>query len=177
MKNANPVSLAWRWGTVFGLALGLAGCGQGEPTVTAAPKTVEDYFTIKVGTHPVRMQLAVLLPEMQRGLMGRRELGRDVGMLFVYVRPDALSFWMRDTPLPLDIGFFSPGGELREIYALYPYDETPVKSRNQRLQFALEMNQGWFSERGVKPEARLDLKALATALKERGFEPRRFGLE
>lgn len=162
---------------MLGLAVGLAGCGQSEPAKAVTPKTAEDYFTIKVGDHPVRMQLAVMLPEMQRGLMGRRELGSDDGMLFVYTKPDQLSFWMRNTLLPLDIGYFSATGELLEIYALYPHDEVSVKSRSPHLQFALEMNQGWFNRSGVRTGAKLDLKALSAALRERGLDPRRFGLE
>jgi hypothetical protein len=171
VKNANPVSRVWRQWLCISLVLGLTGCSQGEPAKAAAPKTVADHFTIHVGDRAVRLQLAVLMPEMQRGLMGRRELGRDEGMLFVYAKPDQLSFWMRNTPLPLDIGFFNPEGELVEIYPLHPFDETPVASRSRRLQFALEMNQGWFKASDVKPGAR------AAALKARGFDPRRFGLE
>lgn len=123
------------------------------------------------------MQLAVLAPEMALGLMFRQELGRDEGMLFVYPKPEQMSFWMRNTPRPLDIGFFNPQGVLKEIYAMHPYDETFIRSRSQQQQFALEMNQGWFSANGVKPGTTIDLKAVAAALKERGFEPRRFGLE
>ena len=122
------------------------------------------------------MQVAALPPELEHGLMERRDLGRDEGMLFVFRTPQTLSFWMRNTPTPLDLGYFTPSGELAEIYPLYPFDEVPVKSRGDRLQFALEMNQGWFRERGVKPGARLDLKAVAAALKERGLDPSRFGL-
>ncbi len=162
---------------MLGLALGLAGCSQGESAKPAALKSVADHFTIKVGEQTVRMQLAVLMPEMQRGLMGRRELGADDGMLFVYAKPDTLSFWMRNTLLPLDIGYFSRSGELLEIYALYPHDEVSVRSISSKVQFALEMNQGWFKRTGVRPGARLDMQALAAALRARGFEPAKFGLE
>ncbi len=177
MKNANPVSWVWRCGLLLGVMLGLAGCARGEDVRPVEPKTVADWFEISVGNRPVRMQLAVLEAEMQRGLMGRRELGRDDGMVFVYVRPTRLSFWMRNTPLPLDIGYFSAEGELREIYPLHPYDETAVRSRGDQLQFALEMNQGWFRANDVRPGAKLNLTALKAALRERGFDPKEFGLE
>jgi uncharacterized protein len=113
---------------------------------------------------------------MQRGLMERRDLGRDDGMIFIYDRPQQMSFWMRNTPTPLDIGFFDASGTLQEIYPMHPFDERTVSSRSTQLQFALEMNQGWFSANGVKPGAKLDLKALADALKARGFELKQFGL-
>lgn len=146
-------------------------------TVAAtSPKGVADFFPIKVGDKTVRMQLAVRPGEMQRGLMERRDLGTDDGMLFVYEKPQALSFWMRNTPTALDIGFFNAAGVLEEIYPLHPFDETAVASRSSELQFALEMNQGWFQRNGVKPGAKLDRAALSDALRERGFSARKFGL-
>ena len=177
VKNANLVS---RWLAVAAcafLVLDVTGCAKdGSETATNSPKTVADYFPIKVGDKTVRMQLAVLMPEMQRGLMERRDLGRDDGMLFVYEKPQPMNFWMRNTPTPLDVGFFNPNGVLEEIYPMHPFDENNVNSRSRDLQFALEVNQGWFRENGVRPGAQLDLKALAAALKERGFEPARFSL-
>jgi uncharacterized protein len=108
--------------------------------------------------------------------MERRSLGPDEGMLFVYAAPTQMNFWMRNTPLPLDIGFFSRSGELKEIYHMLPYDESGTRSRSDALQFALEMNQGWFRAGGVKPGDRLDLAALRKALSDRGVAPQEFGL-
>jgi uncharacterized membrane protein (UPF0127 family) len=59
---------------------------------------------------------------------------------------------------------------------MYPYDETTVRSQDGRLQFALEMNQGWFDANGLKPGARLDLAAVRAALKARGAVPENYGL-
>jgi uncharacterized membrane protein (UPF0127 family) len=87
-----------------------------------------------------------------------------------------MSFWMHDTPTPLDIGFFSRAGELMEIYPMQPFDETPLNTRGHALQFALEMNQGWYAKNEVKTGAKIDLKALAAAIKARGFDPQKFGL-
>jgi uncharacterized membrane protein (UPF0127 family) len=180
VKNANPVSRrAWLTTVFVGVALAaftVAGCKR-DTESTAVPKTVADYFAIKVGDKVVRMQLAVREDEMMRGLMERTNLGRDEGMLFVYAHPQRMSFWMRNTPTPLDIGFFDASGNLQEIYPMYPFDETSVSSHGTGLSFALEMNQGWFRENAVRPGAKLDLTALAAALKARGFEPFRFGLE
>ncbi len=190
VKNANPVlrpagsrrsyprSLAlivW----LVAPAFALVACGREKsaaPAQGAAAKTVADFFPLRIGERTVRLQLAVRSDEMQRGLMGRRDLGPDDGMIFVYEKPQQMSFWMRNTPTPLDIGFFGAGGALEEIYPLHPFDEKSVSSRSDRLQFAVEMNQGWYRDHAVKPGTKLDLKALAAALKARGFEPRRFGL-
>src|SRR5579885_2969542 len=156
----------------------VSACGSGQPPAApVAVKTVNDYFAIKVGDRRVQMQLAVTEPEMEHGLMDRRDLAPDEGMLFVYTQPQAMSFWMHNTPTPLDIGFFDRTGKLQEVYQMQPFDETTVASRSKQLQFALEMNQGWFHASSVLPGAQLDLAALAAALKARGFEPEAFGLE
>jgi uncharacterized protein len=173
----STMSNRWRrrgwWALVA--ALLLAGCAGGGPEKTAPQKTVNDWFAIKVGDQTVQMQIAIQAAELEHGLMDRRDLGPDQGMLFVYRDPTAMSFWMRRTPLPLDIGYFSPEGELKEIYGMLPFDETPIQSRDRRLQFALEMNRGWFHNNDVRPGAKLDLAALAAALKARGANLEEFG--
>ncbi|MEO6567896.1 MAG: DUF192 domain-containing protein [Opitutaceae bacterium] len=179
MKIANSVSI--RRGVslmvlVASCASVVTGCGDEAAAPTTAVKSVADYFDISVGGKLVRMQLAVGTDEMQRGLMERTTLGRDEGMLFVYNRPQSMSFWMRNTPTPLDIGFFDRSGILQEIYPLHPFDEMAVRSRSSNLQLALEMNQRWYHENAVKPGASIDLKALAAALKARGFDADKFGL-
>jgi uncharacterized membrane protein (UPF0127 family) len=169
MKNARflPVCL---------ILLLASGCGRSQPDHPTALKTVEDYFAFHLGGHAIRLQLAVTQPEMERGLMERRGLGRDDGMLFVFSKPQQMSFWMHDTPTPLDVGFFDPAGKLEEIYQMQPFDETTTASHSTNLQLALEMNEGWFSDNGVKPDAPLDFAELDAALKARGFEPKVFGL-
>ncbi|EIP98036.1 hypothetical protein OpiT1DRAFT_02486 [Opitutaceae bacterium TAV1] len=159
-----------------GLGAGLAGCGgKSSDTVTAsapaspAAKGPETFFPIRVGSATARIQLAVTPTEMEHGLMGRTDLGDDDGMIFVYRGPQRMSFWMRNTPTPLDIGFFDADGILREVYPLQAYDETPVASKGRALHYALEMKQGWYRSRGVRPGDRLDLAALDEALKARGL--------
>ncbi len=165
------------------LAAGLVACAKEKPagpTTTAAasgaPKTVRDFFPIKVGDATVRMQLAVRSEEMQRGLMDRRDLGRDDGMIFVYDKVQQMTFWMRNTPTPLDIGFFTSDGTLVEVLAMHPFDENTVASHSKELRFALETNQGWYRANGIKPGAKLDVRALAGALRARGFKAEKFGL-
>lgn len=159
----------------LGLFALLSGCGKNEPKAPVAPKTIEERFAIKVGDRTVRMQVALLPAETQQGLMHRQSLGADEGMLFVFDRPQRMSFWMRNTLIPLDIGYFDPAGELREIYPMYPRDENPVASRGP-MQFALEMNQGWYRTAGVRTGSKLDLAALADAIRARGLDPATYGL-
>ena len=161
--------------TSFILLAALCACG-GKKEAGTAPKSVNDYFEISLGAQKVRMQVAALPDEVPRGLMFRKSLGRDEGMLFVFPRPQKLSFWMRNTTVPLDIGYFDADGALREIYPMYPLDEKSVVSRGRDLKFALEMNQGWFRDRGVKPGDKLDLAAVREALQARELRPEAFGL-
>lgn len=65
--------------------------------------------------------------ERARGLMGRRDLPAGQGMLFVYEHPQQVSFWMRNTLIPLDMIFIDARGELRHIHPMAkPLDETPI---------------------------------------------------
>jgi uncharacterized membrane protein (UPF0127 family) len=154
----------------------LTACGGSDAAKNAEPKTVDDRFAIKVGDRTVQMQIAAKTPEVQKGLMFRKTMGEDEGMLFVFTTPQQQGFWMRNTTLPLDIGYFDPAGELKEIYPMHPLDERSVNSRSRNIQFCLEMNQGWFKRNDVKPGAKLDLKAVAEALKARGLKPEQAGL-
>ncbi|MEI8089235.1 MAG: DUF192 domain-containing protein [Opitutaceae bacterium] len=181
MKNANPVSCTYKVAVVAS-ALLFSACGQvesaaGKSIVVKEPKSVADWFTLNLGGKSLRMQLAVRPKELEHGLMDRRDLGVDDAMVFVFERSQPMSFWMRNTPTPLDIAYFSSEGVLMEYYPAYPFDEKSLSSRSQRLQFVVETNQGWFRTNGIKPGARLDLKALGAALTARGFDPRKFGLE
>ncbi len=158
------------------VAVLLTACGGSDAAKHAAPKTVDDRFAIKIGDRTVQMQIAALPAEVQKGLMFRQTMGEDEGMLFVFTKPQAQGFWMRNTILPLDIGYIDSAGELKEIYPMYPHDERSVNSRSRDIQFCLEMNQGWFKRHDVKPGVKLDLKAVAEALKARGFDPKQAGL-
>ncbi len=158
----------------------LAGCGDAHKQAreeTVAVKSIDERFPIKVGDRMVQMQVVGDRKEMERGLMDRKTMGADEGMLFVYDLPQQMNFWMHDTDIPLNIGFFAPSGELKETYEMYPHDEETVSSHSRNLQFALEMNQGWFARSGVKPGDKIDLKAVAEALKARGMDPVKFGLK
>ena len=90
-------------------------------------------------------------------------------MLFVYTHGQQVSFWMRNTPTALDIGYITGDGILREVYPLFPFDEQSVPSRRDDIQYALEVKQGWFEQAGIKPGDQLDLAAVSDALVARGL--------
>jgi uncharacterized membrane protein (UPF0127 family) len=175
--NAKMFSRRYFLGCAASLLVSLLTACGGAESKSSTPKTVDDRFAIKLGDRTVQLQIAALPAEMQKGLMFRKTMGEHEGMLFVFSRPQPLGFWMRNTELPLDIGYLDASGELKEIYPMYPHDERSVESRARNLQFALEMNQGWYAKQGVRPGAKLDLAAVIDAIKQRGLNPEAFGLQ
>jgi len=159
---------------VLGVVALLGGCDR-EAASAAEPKTAQDRFPIKVGGHLVQMRLAVHPQEMQQGLMYLKSMPKDEGMVFLYDRPQQMSFWMRNCEFPQDIGFFDSEARLKEVFPMYPHDERPVQSLGLR-QFALEMNQGWYAQHGLRPGDAIDLVALADAIRARGLRPDRYGI-
>jgi uncharacterized membrane protein (UPF0127 family) len=155
-----------------------AGCGAPEsPRTPAQPTgnaTVADWFPMRLGAVAFEAQLAIRIDEQQRGLMFRNDLGQDQGMFFLYAQDQALSFWMRNTPLPLDVAFFTADGTLTEIASMQPHDETPVRSARSDIRFALEMHQGWFRRNGIAPGASVDTALLRQAIAARGYPADRF---
>ncbi len=104
--------------------------------------------TIEVGGHEVAVEVAESDADRQQGLMGRDSLPPDRGMLFVYSRPQTLSFWMRNTEIPLDIAYISQNGRIVDIQQMEPHTQEQHPSREPAM-YALEMNRGWFEEHGV----------------------------
>lgn len=101
-----------------------------------------------VGSEAFDVELADT-PELRReGLMFREQLGEREGMLFVFDEERPVSFWMRDTPLPLSIAFIDARGVIVHIADMVPFSEAPVPSRYP-VRYALEVNQGAFERAGV----------------------------
>jgi len=122
--------------------LALVGCA-GEETATVTINTS--------GGERVEVEAEIAEDEAKRrkGLMERTELAENAGMLFVYDREQSLSFWMRNTLIPLSIAYIGAEGRIVDIQDMQPLDETPHPSA-EPAQYALEVNQGLFEERGVE---------------------------
>lgn len=99
---------------------------------------------------PVEVEVADTDAERQTGLMGRTVLPEDAGMLFVFEGDQALSFWMRDTLIPLSIAYIDAQGRIVDIQDMQPLDDVPPHYISaEPARYALEVNQGFFEERGV----------------------------
>jgi uncharacterized protein len=99
----------------------------------------------------VEVEIADDTEEMARGLMGRTALAEDAGMLFVYPDERELSFWMKDTLIPLSIAFMDAEGRIVDIKDMRALDDTPPHYTSaEPARYALEVNEGFFDERGVE---------------------------
>ena len=106
----------------------------------------------------VRVEIADDLSEQSRGLMYRTALAEDRGMLFVYPDEEELSFWMKNTLIPLSIAFIDSEGRIVDIQDMKPLDDDPPHYVSaEPAQYALEVNEGFFEERGVEVGDRANL--------------------
>jgi uncharacterized membrane protein (UPF0127 family) len=116
---------------------------------------------ISIGKAGVRVEAELARTETQRqtGLMYRKALADGKGMLFIFNRDEVLSFWMKDTLIPLSIAFITYDGRILEIRDMYPGDLRSIQS-SRSVRYALEVPRGWFARAGVSAGDRLDLSGL-----------------
>ena len=107
---------------------------------------------LTIGEHKLVAEIARTPDQRALGLMNRFSLKPDHGMLFVYERNEPLSFWMRNTYIPLSIAFIAPDGRIVNIEDMKPQTDETHWSRGPAM-YALEMKKGWFAERGIGPGA------------------------
>jgi uncharacterized membrane protein (UPF0127 family) len=108
---------------------------------------------LQIGPKAIKVELARTQAQKETGLMHRRELGEDDGMIFLYREPQQMMLYMKDTLVPLSVAFIDSEGVILEIRDMAPLDETPVISASQKVRFALEVNRGWFAKNGIAPGA------------------------
>lgn len=116
-------------------------------------------FELYVNDKTINVEIADTTEERAKGLMNRKHLDENHGMLFVFDRDQLMSFWMKNTYVPLSIAFISSDGIIREIYDMKPLSEKPVKSEYY-TRYALELPRGNFSRLGIKPGDHIDLSVI-----------------
>ena len=114
----------------------------------------QEPLRLRIQGHELHAEYAQTVAQRERGLMGRRELAVDSGMLFRFDEVRRHCLWMKDTPLPLSAAFFDEAGLLVDVIDLEPFN-TEIRCSKRPARYALEMNQGWFAEREIGPGARL----------------------
>lgn len=105
---------------------------------------------LKLGAHVFDVEVAATPTARARGLKGRTRLADNAGMLFVFREADQHCFWMKDTPIPLSIAFLADDGTIVGIDDMQP-QTTTLQCAPEPVRFALEIRQGGFRERGIRP--------------------------
>ena len=120
---------------------------QDEPQHLATTK-------LNAGMHVLQVQVARTPEEREIGLMFRKTMGTNEGMLFIFEQPGQQCFWMKNTLLPLSVAFLADDGTVVNVDDMKPLTlDSHCSARPVR--FVLEMNDGWFAKRGVKAGTQL----------------------
>jgi len=116
-----------------------------------------------IGKHEIDAEVAVTPRELATGMMFRKSIGENEGMLFRLPVPQQAAFYMRNTEVPLSCAYIDPEGTILEIHDLQPLNEQPVASASDNIQYVLETKQGWFQrhEIGIGTVVRTAQGALA----------------
>lgn len=155
LTNSSPMRRAWRGfaaaGAALAISLPLAACSD-EARLTIHSENGDHSFTVEL----------VDTPESRaQGLMYRQELAPDAGMLFDFLDERPVSFWMRNTYIPLDMLFISADGVVRTIHVnARPHDPTSIPSQVP-VQFVLEIPGGRTQELGIEPGDTVDHVRIA----------------
>lgn len=148
MKRLIPIALA----ALFLNAAVLPSAAPAQGTGTLA-KFDRGSLTIKSGDklHKFSIEIALTPRQQAQGLMFRRHLDGDAGMLFVYSRPAPISMWMKNTHIPLDMLFIGSDGKIAKIAErTVPMSETVI-APDGPVRGVLELNAGTASRLGLKP--------------------------
>lgn len=116
----------------------------------ACAATRTNTIPIRFGKIVLKAEVARTEPEREHGLMYRREMGTDDGMIFVFDEPVPASFWMKNTPLPLSIAFLDSNKVVLNVEEMAPFDEKTFHRAKGLALYAVEANKNWFESKGIK---------------------------
>lgn len=122
----------------------------------AAPALAQQLPVVQLsaGMHLIRAEVAADFATRGRGLMYRKSLGANAGMLFIFDAPGIHCMWMKNTYIPLSVAFLDAQGAIVNIADMQPHSEQSHCAARPAV-YALEMAQGWFAQRGVKAGMKL----------------------
>jgi uncharacterized protein len=109
---------------------------------------------LQAGMNQIDAQVAASYEQRMTGLMFRKEMPQHEGMLFAFDQPSVQCFWMKNTLLPLTAAFVTDDGTIVNLADMKPQTEDSHCSAKP-VRFVLEMNQGWFAKKGIKPGMKL----------------------
>ena len=147
---------ALRGGVFFLCCLLLVSCAAGSDGQPAKAQKELPAVELRSGVVTVVAELARSAEEQATGLMFRKSLADGRGMLFVYEDDRRLSFWMKNTLIPLSIAYLAADGTIREIHDMEPKSLKGVNS-TRSVRYALEVPQGWFARVGLAVGDRFEI--------------------
>jgi uncharacterized membrane protein (UPF0127 family) len=130
-----------KFASVVLIAVATALTAYADPLVT---------YPLRIKKHEIRAEVASTEQDRQRGLMFRDKLAENSAMIFLYPRAETTAMWMKNTRIALSVAFIDAKGRILNIADMEPYSEQAHASSGPAT-YALEMNQGWFKKRGIKP--------------------------
>jgi uncharacterized membrane protein (UPF0127 family) len=137
--------------SVLGLVLFvLAACSDAQSGAFGL-RTVD----LNVGGTPLKVEVADTQESLANGLMYRSALPDGQGMLFILGPPRQASFWMKNTKIPLSIGYVNGNDILLEERDMQPFDERTIRSASNEICYAIEVNQGWFQKHHIDPGVKI----------------------
>ena len=119
--------------------------------VLAQPNPVTQ---LNAGMHLIQAEVVSDYATRAQGLMHRKTLGQNAGMLFIFDDVSIHCMWMKNTLIPLSVAFIDDKGAIVNIEDMEPHSEASHCAARP-VRYALEMNRGWFAARGIKPGTRL----------------------
>nr|WP_315429966.1 DUF192 domain-containing protein [uncultured Albidiferax sp.] len=146
----------------FCFSLSLVCAGVGSASAQDAPQTNLPRITLTAGIHQIDTQLALTPDQRQIGLMFRKEMPQQEGMLFVFEQPATQCFWMKNTILPLSAAFVEDDGTIANLADMKP-QTTDSHCSTKPVRYVLEMNVGWFAKKGIKAGSKLGGKPFEAA--------------
>jgi uncharacterized membrane protein (UPF0127 family) len=126
------------------------------PLLAWAQQALPPQPTVKLsaGIYLITAEVVADDASMMRGLMFRERMDTNHGMAFIYPAKTSVCMWMRNTLIPLSVAFIDDDGSIVNIEDMAPLTEVSHCAR-KHVRYALEMNQGWFAQRGIKPGAKI----------------------
>jgi len=108
------------------------------------------------GMHVIQAEMATTEAQREVGLMNRKEMGQNEGMMFVFDRPARQCMWMKNTLMPLSVAFIDGNDVILNVEEMQPQSEQIHCASKPALK-ALEMNAGWFKRKNIKPGSKIEL--------------------
>ncbi len=136
------------------------GCSKKADTISDTPPAPNQLYlgqaqgklpTLKIwlGAKEMIAEVARTSSQVATGMMFRKDIAENEGMIFVFSQPHRASFYMRNTIVPLSCAYIDSEGVILEIHHLRPLDETPIQANSDRVQYVLETKQGWLERNQV----------------------------